>query len=288
MFILHLLDVFLVVLLDVLKELFALEDFDVGGEADDEAAGAFDAVDGGVEDPFAIYALEFLLSQREFLQEEILGAGVKLQGDVLDLGANHPEDIRLLDFMFVLESPVGVGDLNLVDTHHFEDAAVLVLDIVSPDVNHVGREGERFHQVVLGLIAVSRLIALQDYLFLVLDGIHQGLHVDSVGGIVDVVGDAGAVIDTDQLPLQVTLESVVVVDALNHLGRQVSLLLGEVDELIEVRQAPGHLAHGVHIAVELVHHKPCLTDSVDVPINCTCSDAHLLCKRIYCPGNIPR
>ena len=75
---LHFLDVFLVVLLDVLQEFLALKDFDVGGEADDEAAGSFNTIDGGVEDPFAVFALEILFGQREFLQEEILGAGVKL------------------------------------------------------------------------------------------------------------------------------------------------------------------------------------------------------------------
>lgn len=40
---------FLVVLLDVVQELLALKNLDVGGKADDEAASAFDAVDGGPE-----------------------------------------------------------------------------------------------------------------------------------------------------------------------------------------------------------------------------------------------
>lgn len=40
---------FLVVLLDVVQEFLALKNLDVGCEADDEAAGAFDAVDGGLE-----------------------------------------------------------------------------------------------------------------------------------------------------------------------------------------------------------------------------------------------
>ena len=48
---------FLVVLLDVVQEFLALKNLDVGGKADDEAASAFDAVDGGPEYPVAIFPL---------------------------------------------------------------------------------------------------------------------------------------------------------------------------------------------------------------------------------------
>ena len=44
-----------------------LDDLDVGRKANDKAAGAFQAVDGSTEEPFAVFALEVLLGQREFL-----------------------------------------------------------------------------------------------------------------------------------------------------------------------------------------------------------------------------
>ena len=190
--------------------------------------------------------------------------------------------------MPLFKGPGGVGDLHFVDAHHFVDAAVGLLDVVGPDVDHVGGEGEGFDQAVAGVVAVGRFVTLQDYLLLVLDGSVQGLDVGGVYGVVDIVGDAGAIIDAGQLPLQVPLEGVVVVDALDHPGHQVRLLVGEVDELLEIRQPPVDLTHLVHIAVELIHHETRLTDGVDVPVNRTRSDAHLHSKRINRPGNIPR
>jgi len=52
-----------------------------------------------------------------------------------------------------------------------------------------------------------------------------------------------------------------------HIRHQVGLLLGEIDELLEVCEAAGHFAHSVHIAVELVHHKARLADGVDVAVH---------------------
>ena len=83
----------LVVFLDVVEEFFAFEDLDVGGEAEDEAGGAFEAVDGGGEDPFAVDAFEVFFGQGVFLHEEGLGAGVELEGDGFDGGAGHAEDV---------------------------------------------------------------------------------------------------------------------------------------------------------------------------------------------------
>ena len=279
---------FLVVFLDVVEEFFAFEDFDVGGEAEDEAGGAFEAVDGGGEDPFAVDAFEVLFGEGVFLHEEGLGAGVELEGDGFDGGAGHAEDVGGFDLVPFFEGPGGVGDLDFVDAHDFVDAAVGLLDVVSPDVDHVGGEGEGFDQAVAGVVAVGRFIAFQDYLLLVLDGSVQGFDVGGIDGVVDIVGDAGAVIDAGQLPLQVPLEGVVIVDALDHPGHQVRLLVGEVDELLEIRQPPVDLPHLVHIAVELVHYETRLTDGVDVAVHRARSDAHLHSKRINRPGNIPR
>ena len=102
---------------------------------------------------------------------------------------------------------------------------------------------------------MGRCVAPKHHLLLVLDGVVEGLDVGRIRGIVYVIGNAGAVIDAGQFPLEVPLQGVVVVDALDYLGRQVGFLVGEVDEFLEVREAPGDLAHRVHVAVELVHHE---------------------------------
>lgn len=106
------------------------------------------------------------------------------------------------------------------------------------------------------LIVMGRFILLQDHLPLMLDGLCQRLHIGRIRGIVDVTGNAGAVIDACQLPLQVPLEHIVVVDTLDEPGRHIGLLLREVYQPIEIRQSPCHLPHGKHVAVELVHHEP--------------------------------
>ena len=154
------LDVFLVVFADVVEEFFAFEDLDVGGEAEDEAGGAFEAVDGGGEDPFAVDAFEVLFGEGVFLDEEGFGAGVELEGDGLDGGAGHAEDVGGFDLVPFFEGPGGVGDLDFVDAHDFVDAAVGLLDVVGPDVDHVGGEGEGFDQAVAGVVAVGRFVAL--------------------------------------------------------------------------------------------------------------------------------
>ena len=74
---------FLVVLLDVVQELLALEDLDVGSKSDDKAASAFDAVDGGPEHPVAIFPLQVSFRKRILLNQEALGAGVQLQDNLL-------------------------------------------------------------------------------------------------------------------------------------------------------------------------------------------------------------
>ena len=82
--------------------------------------------------------------------------------------------------MLGLKSPVGVHHLNGVDALDLEHAVIAILYIVGPDINHVGRELNRLHQAVLGLVAVGRFILFQDYLFFAFDGIGQGLHVGCV------------------------------------------------------------------------------------------------------------
>ena len=278
---------FLIVLLDVVQESLALEDLDVGGEADDEAAGAFDAVDGGLEDPGAIFPLQVSFRQWILFHQKALGTGVQLQDHLLYRRACHPEDIRLFDLVFILEGPGRLGGLNGMDAHYFEHPAVAFLHIVGPHVNHIGSEGEGLYQAVPRLVAMGRCIPLQHHLHLAFHGLVQRLDVRRIGGIVDIIGNAGAVIDAGQFPLQVPFQGVVVVDAFNHPGGQVGLLVGEVDELLEVGEAPGDLTHRVHIAVELVHHEAGLADGVDVAVHRPGRDAQFLCQRVDGAAHVP-
>ena len=195
-------------------------------------------MDGGAEDPFAVLALEVLFGHGVFFQEEALGAGVQFENDLLVEFTGHAEDVGLPDLVFVGMGPGRVQDLHGVDAHDLIDPAVLLVHVVGPDVYHVGREGKRLHQPVPGVIAVGRFVATQDYLLLVLDGVVQRLDVGGNGRIIDIVGDAGSVIDTGQLSLQVPRQHIVIVDAFNQLGGHVGLLLGEVDKPIEVAQSP--------------------------------------------------
>lgn len=88
--------------------------------------------------------------------------------------------------------------------------------------------------------------------------IAERLDVLRIGRIVDVIGNTSAIIDIGQLPLQTPLQGIVVVDALNHLRRQIGLLFREIDELLEISHLPRHLPQLAHIAVELVHHETCI------------------------------
>ena len=75
------------------------------------------------------------------------------------------------------------------------------------------------------------------------------------GSIAHIVPNRRAVVHAGQLPLQVPLEHIVVVDALDKFGHYKRLFLSEIDQLVEVAQPPGHLAHRIHVAVEFVHDK---------------------------------
>ena len=69
--------------MNVVPKLITFNDFDVGCKTYDEAAGAFQAVDGGFEKPFAIFTFEVFFGQREFLHEEAFRPGVELQDYLL-------------------------------------------------------------------------------------------------------------------------------------------------------------------------------------------------------------
>ncbi len=178
--------------------------------------------------------------------------------------------------MLIFEGPVGVGHFDLVNPRYFEHSILIFVDVVGPHVNHIRRKGEGFHHAVARLVAMGRFVAPKHHLFLVLDGVAERFDVGRIRRIVDVIGDAGAVIDAGQFPLEVPFQGIVVVDALDHLRRQVGFFVGEVDELLEVREAPGDLAHGVHVAVEFVHHEAGLADGVDVAVHRPGRDAEFL------------
>ena len=73
------------VLGDVLLERFAFEDLDVTGKTDVEAADARHVADVGSEVPDVLVALltiDEILGPGEFLNEQVLGHEVKLEGDL--------------------------------------------------------------------------------------------------------------------------------------------------------------------------------------------------------------
>ena len=174
-----------------------------------------------------------------------------------------------------------------MNPRNLEHPGFCLLHIIRPHVNHIRREGERFHHAVPRLVAMGRFVAFQDHLPFLPHRIIQGLDIGRICRIVDVIGDAGAVIDAGQFPLQITLEHIVVVDALDHLRRQVSLLLREIDELLEVRQSPSDLPHLVHVAVELVHHKTRLADGVDVAVHRPGRDAQFRGQLVDGAAHVP-
>ena len=266
--------------MNVVPKLITFDDLDVGSKTYDEAAGAFKAVDCGFKEPFAVLPLQVFLCQGEFLQEEALCPSVELQDYLLVEVAHHTEDIGLDGLMLGLKSPVGVHHLNGVDALYLEHAIVVVLDVIGPDINHIGCELDGLHQAVFGLVAVGGFVLLKDHLLLALDGIGQGLHVGCVCCIVDIVGNRSTVIDTGQLPLQVTLEDIVVVDALDHLGGNVGFFFGEINQPVEIGQPPGHLSHGVYVTVQFVYDEAGFPYIVDVPVDCTRRNAHFLCHLV--------
>lgn len=89
------LDVLLGVFLYVFSKCIAINNLDVGGEADDEAAYAFEAGDGGVEEPGFAVLFEVFGGHREFFHEQGFGAGVEPEFDGDGSFAGHTEHIDI-------------------------------------------------------------------------------------------------------------------------------------------------------------------------------------------------
>ena len=191
---LQLLDVLFLVIEDVLPECISFQDLHVGSEADHKAPCTFQRVNQRPENLFTILPLDVFFRQRKFLQQETLSARIELQGNHFVQRSRHPEDVRLGNIVLRGKLPRRIRFLDGMDTCHLEHPGLGLIHIIGPDVNNVGGEFYRLHQAVMCLIAMGRFILLQDHLPLMLDGRCQRLHIGRIRSIVDITGNAGAVI----------------------------------------------------------------------------------------------
>ena len=99
------------------------------------------------------------------------------------------------------------------------------------------------------------------------DSLDYAIHILGILTLHDAVGKRGAVVDRGEFATQVLFEHIGIVERTNQLIYDVSLLVGEVDELRDILEIGTLLAKTIYSAFLLMHHKTHLLEGVDIAIN---------------------
>ena len=259
--------IFLHILLHILQELRAVDDLDLVAQSQEEAAGAHIGAQVRVQDPVVALALDVSCSQREFLQEEVLGHHAHFPLDVADGGPGHPEDVHSLALVLLLGGPALLLHLYAADAVDLEDFVPFVFQVVGAHVYVVGGEAVGLHVAVADSVAIAGLVVLQDHLLFVLGGVPEVFHV---GGVAAEVGELlyrGGVIDHGQFFLDALLQGVGGDDGLYDGVDQGGFFFGEVQEPVEVREVFGDFLYLVGVGVEFGDGEACCFEGVDVAVD---------------------
>ena len=156
---------------DVLDEFGGVDDFDVVGEADDEAANATIVGDEGVKNPMgAIRLKDIILGHGVLLDEQAVSPHAQAKLDTVTVEACHAERVNKAFAMRVAVFPSGGKHLGIVDAGHLEGLVLAVFKIIAPDFSVVGGEFVRLHVAVADGCRVGRGIVVEDDLLVLLDG----------------------------------------------------------------------------------------------------------------------
>ena len=86
--------------------------------------------------------------------------------------------------------------------------------------------------------------------------------------------------DGRELLLEVSFQRIGRVQAVYETVHDICLLLGEVDQVLEIYIRTRHLAQLVYIAVQLLDDKSAFLEGVDVPVDGSVGSTQLLCQFI--------
>ena len=149
------------------------------------------------------------------------------------------------------------------------------LHIIGPHIHVILPQLVRFQQEILGSIRAGRRIVLQHHLLLPLGGIHQARHILRISLVAQVIRHGCSAVNHPQFLLQVLLHHIAVVNVLDEVTHQNSLLLGEVHQLGEVTVALVVGSHPVHALPYPVYYETGILERVDIAEKGPFGDTHV-------------
>ena len=145
----------------------------------------------------------------------------------------------------------------------------------------VVRELERFHYTVPDSARGRGGVILENHGLSVLHRIAEGLDVGRVLGSPGVLLDALGVTYGAELPVQAALQAVGLVQGLDEVGEHPRLLLGEIDELLQVLVAGRHADEPVDGVIYLLHGKSAGLEGVDVSVYAPGGSVQSFCQLFH-------
>lgn len=254
------------VIIDVRDQFRRIQNPYISHQSYHEPSDPFHHADLGVEDVLTVFLGDVRLGERELLTKEVLRPKSHLQPYVRLGLALHAEGVEVALVVFVLVLPVDRQDVHPSDTRNLEETDILLLAVVCPDVNMVVRELERFHHTVPDSARGRGGVILENHGLSVLHRVAEGLDVGRVLGSPRVLLDALGVTYGAELPVQAALEAVGLVQGLDEVGEHPRLLLGEIDEFLQVLIAGRHADEPVDGVIYLLHGESAGLEGVDVSV----------------------
>ena len=237
--------------------------------------------DHRVEDELPVLLGHVGSRQRELLAEQVPGPEGHLQPHVRLCLALHPEGIEEALVVLVLVLPFDRKDVHPADSRYLEESYGLLLAVVCPDVDMVVRELERFDHTVPDRSRGGRCVVLEDHGLVVLHRVAEGLDVGRILGRAGVLLDALGVTYGAEFPVQAALEAVGLVQGLDEVGEHPRLLLGEIDEFLQVLVAGRHADEPVDGVIYLLHGESAGLEGVDVSVYAPGGSVQSFCQLFH-------
>ena len=183
--------------------------------------------------------------------------------------------------MLVLVLPFDRQDVHPADSRYFEETDGLLLAIEGPDVDMVVSELKRLYYTVPDRPRGGRCVILKDNGLVVFDCIAEGLDIGRVFGRAGLLLDALGVTYGAELPVKAALQAVGLTKGLYEVSEYPRLLLGEIDELLQVLVAGGHADETVDGIIDLLHGESAGLEGVDVSVYAPGGSVQSFCQLFH-------
>ena len=137
------------IFLDIRLQLRRAHNLDIICKSAIEPTYSCIVIHSGLQYPVGTFPGDVLGGKRVFLQQKALRPQAEAQLDGLRRFSGHTEHIGALATMAAFELPIVVQDFNFANAGNLEDLVMQVFEVIGPDINEIGREGEWFNESVL-------------------------------------------------------------------------------------------------------------------------------------------